>query len=70
MDTGRGGIQPAWNIKPSEFRWWLEFQGILAAPLADEPRYAAILEKRKAHIAREREAIVELIAAGAGQSGD
>jgi TolB-like protein/Tfp pilus assembly protein PilF len=70
VDTGRGGIQPAWNIKPSEFRWWLEFQGILAAPLADEPRYAAILEKRKAHIAREREAIVELIAAGAGQSGD
>jgi TolB-like protein/cytochrome c-type biogenesis protein CcmH/NrfG len=70
VDTGRGGIQPAWNIKPSEFRWWLEFQGILAAPLADEPRYTAILEKRKAHIAREREAIVELIAAGAGQSGD
>ena len=70
VDTGRGGIQPAWNIKPSEFRWWLEFQGILAAPLAEEPRYAAILEKREAHVAREREAIVELIDAGAGLPGD
>jgi hypothetical protein len=70
VDTGRGGFQPAWNIKPSEFRWWLEFQGILAAPLAEEPRYAAILEKREAHVAREREAIVELIDAGAGLPGD
>jgi len=66
VDTGRGGFQPAWNTKPSEFRWWLEFQGILAAPLAEEPRYAAILGNREAHIAREREAIVELIDVGAG----
>ena len=69
-ESGRGGFQPAWNTKPSEFRWWLEFQGILAAPLADEPRYAAILEKREAHVAKEREAIVELIDAAAGLSSN
>jgi TolB-like protein/tetratricopeptide (TPR) repeat protein len=61
LDTGRGGFQPYWNTRPSEFRWWLEFQGTLAAPLIDHPRYAAILEKRESHVAREREAILALI---------
>jgi TolB-like protein/tetratricopeptide (TPR) repeat protein len=69
VDTGRGGFQPYWNAKSSEFRWWLEFQGILAAPLSDDPRYAAILEKRESHIAGEREAILALSHGDAGAAG-
>jgi hypothetical protein len=47
---------------PSEYRWWLEFESELAAPLADDPRYHSILAKREQHIAKEREEILELIA--------
>ena len=47
---------------PSEYRWWLEFEGELAAPLTDDPRYQAILARRAEHIAQERDEILELLA--------
>jgi len=61
VDSGRGGFQPAYFTNPSEFRWWLEFEEILAEPFDDEPRYARILEQREAHLATERAAIEVLI---------
>jgi hypothetical protein len=61
IDEGRGGHIPSWSSNPSELRWWLEFDGVLAEPLKSSPRYAEILEKRQVHIAREREAILASI---------
>ena len=61
IDDGRGGVIPSWNVSLSELRWWLEFDGILAEPLKSSPRYAEILEKREAHLAVQREAILAIV---------
>jgi TolB-like protein/Flp pilus assembly protein TadD len=61
IDDGRGGIIPSWSTSLSELRWWLEFDGVMAEPLKSSPRYAEILEKRRLHVARERQAILALI---------
>jgi len=61
IDEGRGGIIPSWSTNLSELRWWLEFDGILAEPLKASPRYTEILEKRHAHVARQRQAILAII---------
>lgn len=60
IDDGRGGAIPSRATNLSELRWWLEFNGVLAEPLKDNPRYAEILEKRRAHVAQERQAILEM----------
>ena len=61
IDDGRGGLIPSWSTNLSELRWWLEFDGILAEPLKNNPRYSEILDKRQAHIDRERQAILAII---------
>ena len=61
IEDGRGGYVPTWLTNPSELRWWLEFDGVLADPLKSSPRYADILEKRRLHVAEEREAILAII---------
>jgi TolB-like protein/tetratricopeptide (TPR) repeat protein len=61
IEDGRGGIVPSWSTNLSELRWWLEFDGVLAEPLKKSPRYSEILEKRRAHVARDREAILAII---------
>ena len=61
IDEGRGGIIPSWSSSLSELRWWLEFEGILAEPLKNNPRYFEILDKRQSHIDRERQAIFAII---------
>jgi TolB-like protein/Flp pilus assembly protein TadD len=61
VDDGRGGQIPSWSSNPSELRWWLEFDGVLAEPLKSSPRYAEILAKRRAHIAQQRDAILAVI---------
>ena len=61
IDDGRGGIIPSWSENLSELRWWLEFDGILAKPLKNNPRYSEILDKRQLHIDRERQAILATI---------
>jgi hypothetical protein len=61
VDDGRGGIIPSWSTNLSELRWWLEFDGILAEPLKISPRYSAISEKREAHVARDRQAILAIV---------
>lgn len=61
IDNGRGGVIPSWSANLSELRWWLEFDGILAEPLKSSPRYSEILERRQAHVARERQAILAII---------
>ncbi len=61
IDDGRGGVIPSWSTSLSELRWWLEFDGVLAEPLKSSPRYAEILDKRQAHMARQREAILAII---------
>jgi TolB-like protein/Flp pilus assembly protein TadD len=65
IDDGRGGIIPSWSANLSELRWWLEFDGVLAEPLKSSPRYAEILGRRQAHIARQREAILAISNNGA-----
>ncbi len=65
IDDGRGGIIPSWSTNLSELRWWLEFDGILAEPLKNSPRYSEILEKRRAHVDRQRQAILAIINQGA-----
>ena len=62
LESPRSGFLRNAMSNPSEYRWWLEFEGELAAPLADDPRYHAILAEREEHIAQEREAILELLA--------
>ncbi len=61
IDEGRGGIIPSWSSNLSELRWWLEFEGILAEPLNNSPRYSEIIEKRRAHVAQERRAILAVV---------
>ena len=61
IDDGRGGIIPSWSTNLSELRWWLEFDGVLAEPLRSSPRYAEIRDKRQAHVARDRQAILAII---------
>ncbi len=70
LESPRSGFLRNAMANPSEYRWWLEFEGELAAPLADDPRYHAILARRAEHIAAEREEILELLArkGSAGQS--
>jgi hypothetical protein len=60
IDDGRGGMIPSRSVNLSELRWWLEFDGILAEPLKSSPRYTEILEKRKAHVDRQRQAILAI----------
>ena len=60
IDDGRGGVVPSWSADLSELRWWLEFDGVTAEPLKVSPRYAEILEKRRAHVAQERQAILAM----------
>jgi len=62
LESPRSGYLRNGMPNPSEYRWWLEFEGELAAPLADDPRYHAILARRAEHIAQEREEILELLA--------
>ena len=62
LESPRSGFLRNAMSNPSEYRWWLEFEGELAAPLADDPRYHAILAKREEHIAQEREEILQLLA--------
>ncbi|NIL93618.1 MAG: hypothetical protein GTO71_04095 [Woeseiaceae bacterium] len=61
VDDGRGGHIPSWSTNPTELRWWLEFDGVLAEPLKSSPRYAEILEKRRVHVTQERQAILAVI---------
>lgn len=61
VHSPRGGFMPAYFTDPSELRWWLEFEGELAAPLRDKPRYVAILEERDRVVARDRVEILEII---------
>ncbi|MBT8066001.1 MAG: hypothetical protein KJO09_02075, partial [Gammaproteobacteria bacterium] len=61
IDDGRGGVIPSWSTNLSELRWWLEFNGVLAEPLKDSPRYAEILAKRQAHVDRQRRAVLAVI---------
>jgi TolB-like protein len=70
LESPRSGFLRNAMGNPSEYRWWLEFEGELAAPLANDPRYHSILARREEHIAKEREEIIELLArrASAGQS--
>ncbi len=65
IDDGRGGIIPSWSTGLSELRWWLEFDGVLAEPLKVSPRYSDIFERRRLHVARERQAILAIIDQGA-----
>ena len=65
IDDGRGGSIPSWSTSLSELRWWLEFDGVLAEPLKSSPRYAEILDKRQAHVERQREAILAVTNQGA-----
>jgi TolB-like protein/Tfp pilus assembly protein PilF len=60
IDDGRGGMVPSWSTNLSELRWWLEFDGVLAGPLKNSPRYSEILEKRQAHVDQQREAILAI----------
>ncbi|MDJ0701080.1 MAG: winged helix-turn-helix domain-containing protein [Woeseiaceae bacterium] len=62
LESPRSGFLRNAMANPSEYRWWLEFEGELAAPLADDPRYHSILARRAEHIAQEREEILELLA--------
>jgi TolB-like protein/DNA-binding winged helix-turn-helix (wHTH) protein/Flp pilus assembly protein TadD len=62
LEAPRAGYLPVALANPSEYRWWLEFEGELAAPLADNPRYHSIIEKRQQHIAGERAAILAVLA--------
>jgi tetratricopeptide (TPR) repeat protein len=64
IDDGRGGMVPSWSTNLSELRWWLEFDGIVAEPLKGSPRYTEILEKRQAHVDRQRQAILAIIDQG------
>lgn len=64
LETSRSGFLRNGMGNLSEYRWWLEFEGELAAPLAENPRYHAILARRAEHIAQEREEILELLARG------
>ena len=64
VDDGRGGVVPSWSAGLSELRWWLEFDGVLAEPLKASPRYSEILEKRRAHVAQERQAILAVLNEG------
>jgi TolB-like protein/DNA-binding winged helix-turn-helix (wHTH) protein/tetratricopeptide (TPR) repeat protein len=70
LESPRSGFLPDHLSNPSEYRWWLEFEGELAAPLAENPRYHSIMVTRAEHIAQERAAILELLArkGTAGQS--
>ena len=61
IDDGRSGFIPSWSSNPSELRWWLEFEGVLAEQLKSSPRYAEILEMRRLHVAQERQAILAVI---------
>jgi tetratricopeptide (TPR) repeat protein len=61
IDDGRGGVVPSWSTNLSELRWWLEFDGILAEPLKNSPRYSEILHKREAHVAQDGQAILAII---------
>ncbi len=69
LDSPRSGYLRHAAANPSIYRWWLEFEGELAAPLADNPRYHSILARRAEQVSREREKILELLArdASAGQ---
>lgn len=61
IDDGRGGTVPSWSLNLSELRWWLEFDGVLSEPLKNNPRYTEILDKRQAHVAQDRQAILAII---------
>ena len=61
INDGRGGVVPSWSTGLSELRWWLEFDGILAEPLKSSPRYSDILDKRQAHVDRQRRAVLAII---------
>ena len=61
IDAGRGGAIPSRGMNQSELRWWLEFDGVLAEPLKSSPRYSQILDKRQAHVNRQRQAILAII---------
>ena len=61
IEDGRGGHIPSWSGNLSELRWWLEFDGVLAEPLKGSPRYAEILDRRQAHVNRQRSAILAII---------
>lgn len=62
LESPRSGFLRNAMANLSEYRWWLEFEGELAAPLAGDPRYQSILAKRAEHIAQERVEILELLA--------
>lgn len=70
LESPRSGYLRNSMHNPSEYRWWLEFEGQLAAPLADDPRYQSILARRAEQVARASEEILELLArkGAAGQS--
>jgi len=61
IDDGRGGVIPSRIMNLSELRWWLEFDGVLAEPLKSNPRYSEILDKRQAHVERQRRAILAIV---------
>jgi tetratricopeptide (TPR) repeat protein len=67
LELPRSGFLRNSSANPSEYRWWLEFEGELAAPLVENSRYHAILANREEHIEHEREEILELIARAANQ---
>ncbi len=69
IDDGRGGVIPSWSSNLSELRWWLEFDGVLAEPLRASPRYTEILEKRRAHVERQRAAILAVLNEGSEAAG-
>ena len=62
LDSPRAGYLPNSLGSPSEYRWWLEFDGELAASLAENPRYHSIMEKRQQQIADARGAILDVLA--------
>jgi TolB-like protein/DNA-binding winged helix-turn-helix (wHTH) protein len=61
LESPRNGFLHHAAANPSVYRWWLEFEGELAAPLADNSRYHAILARRAEQVAQQREKILELL---------
>jgi TolB-like protein/DNA-binding winged helix-turn-helix (wHTH) protein/Flp pilus assembly protein TadD len=57
IDSPRSGFLRNAMNNPTEYRWWLEFEGELAAALAENPRYHEIMARREEWLVQEREAI-------------